>query len=225
MSEIDYKALAEPDNQPEDVTDCKWLDPECGTKGCQSLALKSLYETAVKGRQDFRQAYQEARAKQDEYFLQWQNLRLRGAKDWQSRAEAAEKDRDNWMARWHDNCLVADAAYDRADRLQEKLTQAEQIVAEGGAIITGLVEERDEADDQVCLLVKEKAAYNRALVAMTKERDALAEALGVARNYVNTLSNVYSEPGASKARADLRKIDDVLQQKPKWGDQLRYGEF
>lgn len=40
----------------------KWLDPECGVNGCQSLVWKSLYESAVKGRSDFREAYREARA-------------------------------------------------------------------------------------------------------------------------------------------------------------------
>jgi hypothetical protein len=43
------------------LDDHKWLDPECGQKGCQSLVWKSRYESAVKGRQEFRQAYREAR--------------------------------------------------------------------------------------------------------------------------------------------------------------------
>lgn len=44
------------------VEDHKWLDPECGVKGCQSLAWKGRYESAVKGRAEFRQAYREERA-------------------------------------------------------------------------------------------------------------------------------------------------------------------
>ena len=43
------------------IEDHKWLDPECGAKGCQSLVWKSLYESAVKGRSDFRQTHREIR--------------------------------------------------------------------------------------------------------------------------------------------------------------------
>lgn len=56
---------AEPVTEPERVANLlsnKWLDPECGESGCQSLVWKHRYESAVKGRQDFRQAYREARA-------------------------------------------------------------------------------------------------------------------------------------------------------------------
>lgn len=43
------------------IEDHKWLDPECGMGGCQSLVWKSRYESAVEGRQDFRKAYRDAR--------------------------------------------------------------------------------------------------------------------------------------------------------------------
>ena len=38
------------------LRDHKWFDHECQEKGCQSLTWKGLYETAVKGRADFRGA-------------------------------------------------------------------------------------------------------------------------------------------------------------------------
>ncbi len=44
------------------VADHKWLDPECGVNGCQSLIWQSRYESAVKGRQEFRQSYRRALA-------------------------------------------------------------------------------------------------------------------------------------------------------------------
>lgn len=46
----------------EALTSHKWLDPECHANGCQSLVWKRRYESAVKGRSDFRQAYREARS-------------------------------------------------------------------------------------------------------------------------------------------------------------------
>ncbi len=46
----------------DDILDHKWLDPECGIQGCQSLVWKARYEAAVKGRSEFRQAYRAARA-------------------------------------------------------------------------------------------------------------------------------------------------------------------
>lgn len=46
----------------EALTGHKWLDPECGVNGCQSLVWKGRYEAAVSGRQGFRQAYRVARA-------------------------------------------------------------------------------------------------------------------------------------------------------------------
>jgi hypothetical protein len=46
----------------EKILDHKWLDPECIEKGCQSLVWKGLYESAVKGRSEFRQAYRDVRA-------------------------------------------------------------------------------------------------------------------------------------------------------------------
>jgi hypothetical protein len=52
--------LTVPD-QIERVMSSKWLDPECGEGGCQSRHWKGLYEQAVGGRQDFRQALREAR--------------------------------------------------------------------------------------------------------------------------------------------------------------------
>jgi hypothetical protein len=47
-------------DQIERVMSSKWLDPECGEDGCQSLRWKNLYDQAVKGRQDFRRAYRDA---------------------------------------------------------------------------------------------------------------------------------------------------------------------
>jgi len=41
----------------------KWLDPECGANGCQSLVWKARYEAAVNGRREFRQAYRNVKAK------------------------------------------------------------------------------------------------------------------------------------------------------------------
>lgn len=38
----------------------KWFDPECGEDGCQALVLRRRYESAVRGRRDFRQAYRSA---------------------------------------------------------------------------------------------------------------------------------------------------------------------
>lgn len=46
--------------QIERVMSSKWLDPECGEDGCQSRKWKQLYEQAVQGRRDFRQAYKAA---------------------------------------------------------------------------------------------------------------------------------------------------------------------
>lgn len=43
------------------MEDHKWFDPECGFNGCQSLVWKGRYESAVKGRSDFRKVYREAR--------------------------------------------------------------------------------------------------------------------------------------------------------------------
>src|SRR5690606_5294827 len=53
-------------DQIERVMSSKWLDPECGEDGCQSLKWKHLYEQAVQGRRDFRQAYRDARAQVSE---------------------------------------------------------------------------------------------------------------------------------------------------------------
>jgi Lar family restriction alleviation protein len=44
------------------ILDHKWLDSECIERGCQSLVWKGRYESAVKGRKDFREAYKEARS-------------------------------------------------------------------------------------------------------------------------------------------------------------------
>lgn len=41
----------------EALVEHKWLDPECGANGCQSLIWKGRYESATKGRGDFRQAF------------------------------------------------------------------------------------------------------------------------------------------------------------------------
>ena len=57
--------LAAPSPSQEALSDRKWLDPECGVEGCQSLVWKARYEAAVNGRRDFRQAYREARASQE----------------------------------------------------------------------------------------------------------------------------------------------------------------
>lgn len=39
----------------------KWFDPECHEKGCQSLVWRGFYETVVKGRADFREAFRKQR--------------------------------------------------------------------------------------------------------------------------------------------------------------------
>jgi hypothetical protein len=44
------------------IEDFKSLDPECADGGCQSLAWKGRYKSAVQRRQDFRLAYRESRA-------------------------------------------------------------------------------------------------------------------------------------------------------------------
>lgn len=49
----------------------KWLDPECGVKGCQSLVWKGRYESAVNGRREFRQAYRETRSVEAPVAWQW----------------------------------------------------------------------------------------------------------------------------------------------------------
>jgi len=59
ISLLNAAAPQSADSAPENH---KWFDPECGQKGCQSLVWKSRYESAVKGRQEFRQAYRESRA-------------------------------------------------------------------------------------------------------------------------------------------------------------------
>lgn len=48
-------------NPCDKIFDHKWLDPECVETGCQSLVWKSRYEAAVKGRQEFRQAFRDER--------------------------------------------------------------------------------------------------------------------------------------------------------------------
>lgn len=47
----------------DDRGEAKWFDPECGQNGCQSLVWKARYESAVRGRSDFRQALSDARVK------------------------------------------------------------------------------------------------------------------------------------------------------------------
>lgn len=46
----------------EGLADHKWLDPECGVHGCQSLVWRSRYEAAINGRRDFRKAFKDTRA-------------------------------------------------------------------------------------------------------------------------------------------------------------------
>lgn len=53
--------------------DHKWFDPECGVNGCQSLIWKGRYESAVRGRQDFRQAYRAALGDADERH-EWRDI-------------------------------------------------------------------------------------------------------------------------------------------------------
>lgn len=43
------------------LTDHKWLDPECGVNGCQSLVWEARYKAAVNGRREFRAAYRAVR--------------------------------------------------------------------------------------------------------------------------------------------------------------------
>lgn len=45
------------------LNDYKWLDPECAHEGCQSLVWKGRYESAVKDRREFRQAYVATRSR------------------------------------------------------------------------------------------------------------------------------------------------------------------
>jgi hypothetical protein len=45
---------------PDTRRDRSWYDPECGELGCQSLVWKMRYESAVKGRSDFRRAFKNA---------------------------------------------------------------------------------------------------------------------------------------------------------------------
>lgn len=54
-----------PTASPDDIAKVmsyKWLDPECCEGGCQSLVWKGRYESAVKGRADFRTALRDKRA-------------------------------------------------------------------------------------------------------------------------------------------------------------------
>jgi hypothetical protein len=59
---LTHPAPTHNDGRGEAVEDHKWFDPECAVHGCQSLIWKALYESAVKGRQDFRKAFREARS-------------------------------------------------------------------------------------------------------------------------------------------------------------------
>lgn len=50
------------DQNAERMREYKWFDPECQEKGCQSLTWKGRYESAVKGRADFREAFRAQRS-------------------------------------------------------------------------------------------------------------------------------------------------------------------
>lgn len=58
-------AIAQAREIPLPLEDHKWHDPECGVNGCQSLVWKGRYDSAVKGRSDFRDAYSGARNDRD----------------------------------------------------------------------------------------------------------------------------------------------------------------
>lgn len=63
LTETAQSIIASISNPCAKIFDHKWLDPECVETGCQSLVWKSRYEAAVKGRQEFRQALRDERAR------------------------------------------------------------------------------------------------------------------------------------------------------------------
>ena len=68
-------AQAEREREGLKVLDHKWLDPKCIEEGCQSLVLKGIYESAVKGRQDFRAAFRDAKARVEQLEAQLRSAR------------------------------------------------------------------------------------------------------------------------------------------------------